>query len=436
MESLKLPESKSLLNIFTLRKQTLLICFFLTVIRSWQKVFHAHLWAEDGTVFFPDAFEFGYRSIIMPYAGYYQIAPRIFAMVASFFPLPMYAQLITISTIFLFAIVVSKFSEPTYRWIVESDSLRFWTCVAMCGVPGLWEILGNTANVHNILFLYVGLLLLRDRDALMSKSEWAIATITLGSEGGIIVFVPILVLRWFFGVRDESKSVRDDFILFFLICLATCAHASTTQHSVSSGHIEVARPNVFSLGKSILIVISERVVMIPFLGRNGMQEALRRFWVVGLSYILLCLAIYSLTRKQNRQAIFLVLGLATPMMLYVLTWIVRPGSMTLFTHGDGRPGYFFDIRYSFVMAPFSLIFWASVFSTHKGRLLSPKIREYLFIVAILLPFRQQFFLLPPSDLILDWHETASQIEASKKSGYKDTIRLPCHPKGWEVVFRP
>lgn len=47
----------------------------------------ANLWAEDGTIFFREAFHFGWKSLFQPYAGYLHLFQRMVALAASFFPL-------------------------------------------------------------------------------------------------------------------------------------------------------------------------------------------------------------------------------------------------------------------------------------------------------------------------------------------------------------
>ena len=65
-----------------------LLAFAVLVTRRPDAVFHAQFWAEDGRVFYMDAYNLGWWSAMFhPYDGYFHLAPRLVASLALLAPL-------------------------------------------------------------------------------------------------------------------------------------------------------------------------------------------------------------------------------------------------------------------------------------------------------------------------------------------------------------
>lgn len=79
------------------------------------------LWAEDGNVFINQAVEFGYESIWIPYAGYLNLYPRIFTLIAGELPLELTPYVFFSAWLIAFSILV---------WILLDRAI-------VCGV-GKW----------------------------------------------------------------------------------------------------------------------------------------------------------------------------------------------------------------------------------------------------------------------------------------------------------
>src|SRR4051812_14917064 len=69
----------------------LLLCSLLVLWRALPRLTSAHLWAEDGAVFLPQALELGARAVFLPHAGYFQLLPRLVAGGWSLLPLQYFA---------------------------------------------------------------------------------------------------------------------------------------------------------------------------------------------------------------------------------------------------------------------------------------------------------------------------------------------------------
>src|SRR3954470_8533036 len=73
------------------------LCLGALLWRCRERLTHAHLWAEDGQLFFPDALRLGYAAIFEAYGGYLHVLPRLLSATLVRLPLEYYALLINLS---------------------------------------------------------------------------------------------------------------------------------------------------------------------------------------------------------------------------------------------------------------------------------------------------------------------------------------------------
>lgn len=63
-----------------------ILAFTILCLRAPDALYNAHFWAEDGDVFWLDAYTHGITSLVTPYAGYLHTTQRLGAWLISFFP--------------------------------------------------------------------------------------------------------------------------------------------------------------------------------------------------------------------------------------------------------------------------------------------------------------------------------------------------------------
>lgn len=105
---------------------------------------HPQLWAEDGSVFFQDAWTQGLRSIVLPYAGYLHLAPRLVALSAEPFGAVAAPSLYATAAVLL------------TLWAAGTIAAAKLPCAPLLGalvilVPGCGDVLGTITNAQWIL---------------------------------------------------------------------------------------------------------------------------------------------------------------------------------------------------------------------------------------------------------------------------------------------
>src|SRR5262245_49723525 len=63
------------------------LCVIIVVLRRPDAIFHAQFWAEDGKMWYAEAYHFGIQSLWHPATGNVELLPRFVAWVAQIFPL-------------------------------------------------------------------------------------------------------------------------------------------------------------------------------------------------------------------------------------------------------------------------------------------------------------------------------------------------------------
>jgi len=155
------------------------------------------VWAEDGRIFLQQRIALGFGgSILHPYEGYLQFAPRLLTQLALILsPLSHYAMTVSVLTCLTAGLIATAVFLAS-RDVVSSVGIRI--CLGLITVLGPTltnEVLGNMANIHG-LFLWLTPWLLLFRPAKWWQS-WLIAALVLAcelTEIQAVIFLPLAIL--------------------------------------------------------------------------------------------------------------------------------------------------------------------------------------------------------------------------------------------------
>lgn len=344
-----------------IRTKAFLLCLVILILRAFPRLWHADIWAEDGT-FLNDALAHGVSSIFIPYAGSFHPFQRFTLwLITKVFSTSLWAIVITWGATILAAFVFSAISSARWKWLVSSDRLRVLVACALCFTPGLHEMLGNIANLNWILVFYLMLLLIREPRQQLSNTEFVFTALVLSSIGTSVLFVPLLAWR----IVISRKNVREIALLVLIV--------------VSNFSLFLFQPQIKSLGDNYvqwgsLPSWNELVSLAPLAAGNTLaRSALLRPWIgntyasrvvdaSALTYLGSLLALllipYLLTwwRRETERDRWIAFCLFT---LGLFIWIIpamkmRPEALPLFLKG----GYW-SLRYAFPLSAASLLLWVA-----------------------------------------------------------------------------
>ncbi len=110
------------------------------VARNPQAFLHAQFWAEDGWLWYPNAYDQGLHSLLIPMTGYFQTLPRLVALASLAVPLAWGP------TFFALACLAVQVAPPLF--LISARSSKVWPDTrARLAFALLWVALPNTSEV-------------------------------------------------------------------------------------------------------------------------------------------------------------------------------------------------------------------------------------------------------------------------------------------------
>jgi hypothetical protein len=184
------------------------ICYALVISRKPDAIFHAQFWAEDGRVWFADAYNSGFlRPFFRTETGYFQTLPRLAADLSLLAPL-LYAPLVlNVIAIAVHVLPVNLLMSHRSR---EWGAIRFRALLAASyiAIPSSPEICANITNEQWILAFFVFLLLVASPPVSQVRRSVDVFFIALsGLTGPFCIFLlPVSVIAALRG-RDRWRWV-------------------------------------------------------------------------------------------------------------------------------------------------------------------------------------------------------------------------------------
>jgi hypothetical protein len=180
-------------------------------------IFNAQFYAEDGSVWFADAYNHGWlRALTMPDSGYFQTLPRLFAGVSLLVPL-LYAPLV----MNLFGIAL----QALPAWFLLTRRCTGWGSLPVRILQViLYLVIPNAREVHVVLtnaqFHFAVFMFLVALAAPPPDRRWKIFDVTILLIGGLsgpfgLFLLPLVLIFWRIRRRKWSLAVA-------AILLPTC----------------------------------------------------------------------------------------------------------------------------------------------------------------------------------------------------------------------
>lgn len=185
--------------------------------RKPDAVLNAQFWAEDGSVWYKQAYEMGWQSLLFPQNGYFQTVSKLTASLAQWASLsgaPLFFNAIALAFKVLPILLVC--SRRGCR-LFPGQWGRFLLCAFYLAHPYSWEVFLNVTNIHWHLSLAVIVLLYFDSwEEPWQKLSDVTLTALCGLSGIFALFLaPIAIWRW--------RSLRDRRSLVLSALLTTAA---------------------------------------------------------------------------------------------------------------------------------------------------------------------------------------------------------------------
>jgi hypothetical protein len=406
------------------------IGFLIVCSRRPDAIVIPQFYAEDGIVFYSDAYSLGVHSLLSPHGGYFQIVPRLVALLAQLFPL------LSAPLIFNLAAIAIQISPASVFLSSRFSNIKFMTRVLgsfiYLALPNSFEIHATLTNAQSHLVLLACLLLLappgRARAWKVFDSITLVLT-ALSSPMGILL-LPLAVSMWW---KKQAASAARWFAVLLPASIIQTICVLTHWHTREAPHIGlIGKPilNGASLGahlEYLNAILGRQIFYSSLLGLNAQNwlTHLQGVHIVEMALAMLGLAIlfYTLRHGPFELKLFLLFAaseLACALVNPLAGPSDRPQWYWLSNPGVGNRYYFLPM-----LAFLSSLFWLA---TNK---LSSGIRSSAILLLLLLPIGicRDWTYAPFMNFGFEHFARAFDIAPT---GTK--VTFPINPPGWFMVL--
>ena len=242
----------------------------ILVLRGGQRITHPQLWAEDGAVFFQDAYNFSFwQSVLTPYAGYFLVLPKLLAEIAMLFRLELVPLVFAISSLLITTACCSLFLFDSFSRLIPNLFLRAIFCVLLAALPASDELVLHLANIQWYLGIACMLLILMPMpQRLVTRAIYFLAwLLAIASAPIAIIFFPCLLIKAWIEQRGRIVLLMSSATIVVVVLLIIWL-------KITSPPTPSATLNPLVMLVALINVFAYQVLAAAILGGTGSQAML------------------------------------------------------------------------------------------------------------------------------------------------------------------
>jgi hypothetical protein len=391
--------------------------FLLIVSRRPDAIFNAQFWAEDGKLWYADAYNHGaLYSLLTPEAGYYQTFSRLAAICSQGLPLEYAPIFFNILAISIQVVVAAFIVSPRLGRIVPMLYWRVVLAFIYLALPHSAEIYANVTNSQWHLALLAFLVIFAGPPGSKGARLFDIVAVGLSAFSGplCLLLIPIAVLKYY--------RKREQWMLVLLGILMAGALVQIY------GLLTTPRPTQAALGAGpafLFRILGRHIFVGPIFGSSGFEWLdTHRLWKDGSIIIVnllgLILTVYAFLKAPFELRLFMLFAISIfAVALYSPAVSPEPPQWGAMANSETA------IRYWFI--PALCVFAVLLFLAVKAR---SRIVRYTasFVLALsLIGIVADWRIAPREDLGFERH--ARDFERAPTG---TEVRIPINPAEWEM----
>lgn len=404
-----------------------IIIFILAVVivvsRRPDALFNAQFYAEDGTVWYANAYNLGaINSLLLPYAGYLTLIQRLGAALSQIFPLVCAPLLFNIIAIFIQILPVLFITSSRFSALIPNIKARLFLAFVYLALPNSAEIHANLTNTQWHLAVLAYMVVAAAPGHSITWRCFDMAVILLSALSGPYCFLltPLAGIRWWLR--------REQWTLFLLsgLCAGMVAQGKTMFLNNHPAHEAVQMPLGTAL-ELLASIVAGQVFLSALIGKSGYAWLVStHVWsavlVIGVILTGFAMCFYALSKAPLELKLFivfatLILGSA------LVTPLARGAELQPFWEAMKYPGL--GQRYFFIpmLAVVTTLIWMVGRQSSRSFRVAATVALSCMVLGIMLDWHH------PAFTDLNFKDYANKYVESPK-GAKVTI--PTHPPGWSM----
>ncbi|RHX88345.1 hypothetical protein [Leptospira stimsonii] len=391
------------------------IPFLIILFRDIRLFITPRLWAEEGTIYFREAFFGGFKSIFEPSLGYYSFFPRTFSYIASLFPIEMAPLIMTIFSLSIWLIPHILIGLSKNEYLLSYRNKTICSLVLILTAPSD-EIFINSINLH-FLTPWILILIGIDNFQKVSKTQTVIYLILIWLSilnGPVAMFV-LPIYAYFILSQKKIKFLFISMlpVLIQLFCIINYDSKNSIYDRFD-----------FSL-KEFGQVFYYRTLIYPYLGSFSVPHSL--FNLIGMQKILnfqntififyLCFILYSIYKKNKFTSSLLLGSLIVSILTYASA--LNPKYPGLLIGGD---------RYFYL--PNTMISIGHLFFILQENRIMRFTASFSLLLILLCLYSSGTEYITKSPYCSDCANWKTEVQQN----FKTSKKIEIWPKGWSIDF--
>lgn len=421
---------------FSLLKFFLLIFCVCCIIfcRRPEALLKPQFFAEDGAVFFKDAYELSFLSSVMKiYAGYYHIIPRLFAEFVSLFPVRFAPLLYNSFSLIIAAVSLSWIWLPHFRHLIRSDFARLLLVLIFTLSPNQ-ESLMKLSYIQWYILLWLTLcsFMLPIKNRIVAFVLTLVNILSIWTSAICFVLLPIWGIRFFFS--DRLHKLMNAVII--LSSIAAMAMLYFNNVAIFGVHTNSDIPFIYLI-KGLFHAILYKVICSGIFGSEITYGIFSQGWkyIYVVSFLLVSFLLILWSFVNWRMLVFALITTYIS-LASVFLFTFRQSFVISFIHGEEvrvHDRYFFLPMTLFLLTIIAVAaqYFQEVNASKQKRLILGLI--LLFWISFNIPS----FKMRWTPVNLGWSKHAEQIEMIQKKAailkQAYILRIPINPVPWWTI---
>ncbi len=391
-----------------------LLACVVVIARRPGSVLNAQFYAEDGRVFFQEAYNHGWWSALLrPYGGYFHAIPRLGAALALLVPLSFAPFVLNLIAIAGQALPVNLLvSDRSAQW--GNLRYRLLLVASYLALPNLSELGINITNVQCFLALSAFLLVVASKPRTVIAQTFDLLFLLLfGMSGPYCIFLLPIAIFQSWKHRDRWKSVQAVVLVSTAVVeawgLLILDHTGRPHYALGTSPVWLSR------------ILGGQVYLGVLIGTNTLAAMRGPGMVLFLSIVAICctgLVAVCAARASEQMKLFLLFSLIVLAAALISPMLPTQPGHSLWESMAAAWGshYWFFPNLAFA--------WTLIWCLHaRPDILRVAATALLFCmtIAVVRDFRQ------PALKDMKFHDYVRQFEAARPG---EEVRIPINPENW------
>lgn len=418
-------KGKQIIEIIKDKKTIVAFLFAVTIIilRKPDAILNAQFWAEDGVIWFAEAYNQGGVNLLLnPQNGYFQSISRITAWLPLLISVPLqYSPLFfNIIAITIKALPVGLLWSKRFKSIVPSNKARWLISLTYLLLPNIGEVHSNITNAHWHLALYAFMIIIADPPkSIWNKAHDVFFLIIAGLSGPFSIILAPIVL--FYGWCKRKKISR--LFYFYLIIILLTASIQMVSVILTS---DATRSHV-PLGASIPLfiqIMSAKLFGIIFLGEGMVNNIIDQHYL-SIPFFLIgtFITFYALIKAKIELKLFIVFSMT-------ILFVALHSPMISLTEEQWPLMYRAETGSRYFFLP--LIAWATSLFWFISTIKIKKVK--VILVSLITLFMTYVFITDFKIKAYDDFKFSEHIDKFETLPPKASYSIPINPKNWNIIL--